>query len=84
MEQHLGADDVRSRPDLAAFVRALHLDYRRNGQQWENQSLEHYLEALAAWIDDADGLYRNRNLNMPQDGDWTFLARALEAATLYE
>ncbi|MET9564042.1 DUF7660 family protein [Streptomyces tauricus] len=38
----------------------------------------------AAWIDDADGVYRNFRKDLPPGGDWTFFARSLQAATVYE
>ncbi|MFJ9432659.1 hypothetical protein ACIRQY_23805 [Streptomyces sp. NPDC101490] len=77
-------DEVQSREALAAFVRDLHQDYLRRGREWENQSLDHFLGALAAWMDDAPGWYRNSGKELPDGGDWTFLARALQAATVYE
>ncbi|MGW0821644.1 DUF7660 family protein [Streptomyces sp. NPDC002845] len=52
--------------------------------RWENRTLDRFLDALAAWIDDSPGWYRNFAKGLPEEGDWTFLARALQAATLYE
>ncbi|MFI6107503.1 hypothetical protein [Streptomyces sp. NPDC051310] len=77
-------DEVRSREELVAFVRDLHQDYLRRGHTWENQTLDRFLEALAAWMDDSPGWYRKFGYELPPDGDWTYLARALQAATLYE
>lgn len=42
------------------------------------------LEALAAWVEGADGWYRRAGETLPASGDWTFFARALQAATVYE
>ncbi|WP_442811098.1 DUF7660 family protein [Streptomyces sp. NBC_01217] len=39
---------------------------------------------LAAWMNDSEGWYRNFDKEPPAAGDWTFLARALQAATVYE
>ncbi|MER5514267.1 hypothetical protein [Streptomyces sp. NPDC002763] len=50
----------------------------------ENADLASFLETLAAWIDDADGWYGNAGRSLPADGDWSFFARALRAATSYE
>ncbi|OKI26781.1 hypothetical protein [Streptomyces sp. CB03911] len=77
-------DDVRSRAELAAFVRALRQDLGRPEQPWENATLEDFLSALASWIEDSGGWYRRFGEALPADGDWTFFARALDAATLYE
>ncbi|MCF2528957.1 DUF7660 family protein [Yinghuangia soli] len=76
--------EIHDRAKLAAFVRALHQDYLRRGQHWENDTLERFLQALAAWIQDSEGWYRNTGKELPPGGDWTFLARALDAATAYE
>ncbi|MFJ2738327.1 hypothetical protein ACIO3O_01525 [Streptomyces sp. NPDC087440] len=77
-------DEIRSREELATFVRGLHQEFLRRGHEWENASLDSFLEALAAWIDDADGMYRNVGEDLPSGGDWAFFARSLRAATVYE
>ncbi|MEU5707116.1 DUF7660 family protein [Streptomyces flaveolus] len=77
-------DSVGSREDLAAFVRSLHHSHAEEGSSWENADLPSFLEALAAWIDDAEGWYSNTGRELPPGGDWTFFARALQAATVYE
>ncbi|MEW2245918.1 hypothetical protein AB0907_01050 [Streptomyces sp. NPDC006975] len=77
-------DRVASREDLAAFVRSLRRSHAEDGGSWENADLPSFLEALAAWVDDADGWYRNTGRELPPDVDWTFFARALQAATVYE
>ncbi|MFF0276963.1 hypothetical protein [Streptomyces sp. NPDC004330] len=76
--------EVRSRDELVSFVRELHQDFLRNGHKWENQGLGSFLEALAAWMQDSPGWYRNSGNELPGGGDWTFLARALQAAAAYE
>ncbi|MFF3319360.1 hypothetical protein ACFYV5_28175 [Streptomyces sp. NPDC003035] len=77
-------DHVDSREDLASFIRSLHRSHADGRDSWENADLAGFLEALAAWIDDADGWYRNTGRELPANGDWRFFARALRAATVYE
>ncbi|MFD0367734.1 hypothetical protein [Streptomyces sp. NPDC127114] len=77
-------DHVDSREDLASFVRSLQRSYVDRGESWDNADLAGFLDALAAWIDDADGWYNNTGLELPANGDWRFFARALRAATVYE
>lgn len=77
-------DHVDSREDLASFVRSLRGSYVDDGNSWDNGDLGGFLEALAAWIDDADGWYGNAGRELPANGDWNFFARALRAATRYE
>ncbi|WP_443065123.1 DUF7660 family protein [Streptomyces sp. NBC_00576] len=57
---------------------------RSKGDQWENRTLDSFLEALEAWVGDAPGWYANHGQELPADGDWTFMARALSAARFYE
>ncbi|MFC8009598.1 DUF7660 family protein [Streptomyces cinereoruber] len=77
-------DHVASREDLASFVRSLHRSYADGGESWDNADLAGLLEALAAWVDDADGWYRNTSRELPTHGDWRFFAQALQAATMDE
>ncbi|MFJ3764930.1 hypothetical protein ACIPQJ_12370 [Streptomyces sp. NPDC090082] len=77
-------DEVRSRDELVSFVRELHQDCLRSGHDRESQTLDSFLEALAAWIEDAPGWYQTFGKDLPGGGDWTFLARALQAAAVYE
>jgi hypothetical protein len=56
---HEQVDLVKSKADLVAFVRALLSELDTNGANWENATLPTYLEALAGWIEDSDGYYRN-------------------------
>ncbi|MFE7510109.1 DUF7660 family protein [Streptomyces sp. NPDC057540] len=73
-----------SRDDFVTFLRALHREFQEHGHTWENATLERFLEALAGWANDAPGWYRHAGETLPPDGDWTFFARALAAATVYE
>lgn len=77
-------DEIRSREELAAFVRKLHQDFLQQGDAWENNTLATFLEALAAWVHDSPGFYQNFGKELPAGGDWTFIARALQAAKVYE
>ncbi|MGW8972685.1 DUF7660 family protein [Streptomyces platensis] len=80
----LALDRVDSREALASFVRSLRRSYGESDGSWDNADLGDFLEALAAWIDDAAGWYRNTGRELPDNGDWAFFARALSAATVYE
>ncbi|MER7538727.1 hypothetical protein ABTX77_28635 [Streptomyces sp. NPDC097704] len=76
--------EPRSRDELVSFLQGLHQEFRARGHEWENNTLDGFLEALAAWVHDAPGAYRHAGEVVPPDGDWTFMARALHAATIYE
>ncbi|MGW6922777.1 DUF7660 family protein [Streptomyces sp. NPDC054950] len=78
------ADEVTSREELVAFIAQLRDDFVERGEQWENATLDHFLDALTAWIDSSPSWYRNFDQEMPANGDWTLFARALSAAVVYE
>jgi len=48
---------IHSREDFLAFVQSLSKDFRDNPADWENDTVERYMEALAAWTHDMDVYY---------------------------
>ncbi|MFC6010244.1 DUF7660 family protein [Nocardia lasii] len=77
-------DEILTKAEFVACVDNLRIDLLENPEQWENVTLESFLEALGAWVDGSDGWYRNHGKELPHNRDWTFFARALEAAAVYE
>lgn len=77
-------DEVRDRKSLAAFVRELAGEVSENPTSWENRDLPSFLRAMAAWIDDMDGYYRNMGEEPPKEPSWRTIADILMAATMYE
>ena len=75
---------VRNRDDFIAFVYALSDDYKENPDKWENTTLEFYLEALARWVTDMGGYFRNIGEPVPEQPDWNLLAQILFVARSYE
>lgn len=75
MELHERIAAVRSRADLARFVEALQLDLDGARGEWENPTLERFLDAMGRWLDDVE---------RPGPGSWADLAEALYAARGYE
>lgn len=77
-------DRVADRAALCAFLSRLRAEYDESGAEWENRTLDAFLEALEAWISSAPGWYANHKQVLPAEGYWTFFARALTAARHYE
>ena len=75
---------LKSKEDFVAFVQLLMEDLKHNGNEWENNTLESYLGAIAAWTEDMNGYYKNMNLPIPENVDWKVFANILIAATMYE
>lgn len=75
---------IETRHDVAAFVLALRQDLLDGDDDWENPTLERYLEAVAARVNDLDGYFDNRGEPVPQTPSWRLLGEMLLAAKMYE
>lgn len=74
-----------SRSDLVQFIYALQNELKQNPERWENLDLHTYLGALAGFLNDADGYYRNAKLDVDADvPSWLLLADCLQAASTYD
>lgn len=54
--------DMNSRSDLVRFIYALQDELKQHPERWENLDLHTYLGALAGFLSDAHGYYRNAKL----------------------
>ena len=84
METWEQCEAVRTREDLAAFICRLHEELRARPIEWENHTLDSYLEALSGWTTDMPGWFKNRGVEEPPEPSWNILAQMLYAATMYE
>ena len=75
---------IQNHKDLSEFIGKLRRDYLENPDSWENQDLPSYLEALAAWLSDSGGYYRNTDQPMPTAETWKTIATILYASKIYE
>ncbi len=74
-----------SRSDLVQFIYALQTDLNQHPENWENKDLNTYLGALAAFLADAEGFYRNKEVDVDADSpSWRLLADCLQAASVYD
>jgi hypothetical protein len=77
--------EMNSRSDLIQFICALQDDLKQHPENWENSDLYSYLGALAGFLGDAHGYYRNKKEDVDPDvPSWRLLADSLQAATVYE
>ena len=72
------------RDGFVLFVRELIRDFQENKDEWESHDIPSYLEALAAWAEDMDGMYSNRGEPVPQGVSWRVFAQILLSASIYE
>jgi hypothetical protein len=71
----IDAESVKSREEFVQFVAQLRQQLRTQPASVENSSLEHFLEALQAWTEDAAPDLRN---------PWTLASQLLRAGAVYE
>ena len=77
-------DSVGSRDDFAEFITALRRDLTAHPEEWQNPTLDSFLEALSAWVQDMDGYYQNTRLPVPTSPNWKNVAEMMLAAKYYE
>ena len=84
MELYERVENIKNREDLIKFIHHLRKDLQSNSAEWENITLEDYLEAMEAWINDMDGYYLNNNQIPPEQPTWKNIADILIASGMYE
>lgn len=84
MELHEKIDTIATNKDLSAFVEALRADLLANPDDWENVTLERFLEAMAAWVYSIENVYKNTGRELPCQPSWKTMAEVLYAAKMYE
>ena len=75
-------DSVTDKESLLQFMKMLINDYRENSQEWERDSIDEYLDAMIAWVNDFSKCQYN-------DIDWnkidySVIARILYMGKIYE
>jgi hypothetical protein len=77
-------ESVNSKSDFVQFVEGLRADPGKNPDEWENPTLDSFLEAMAAWVTASDDSYRNTGRPVPDNVSWRVFAEVLAAARIYE
>ena len=77
-------DNIHSHADFLSFLKTLHRDFETHPNGWENDTLERYLGAITAWVEDMEGYYLNCNEPVPKNVSWNIMAQILLAAKYYE
>lgn len=77
-------DNVTDRVTLAKFVGELSDDLRDKPDDWQNVTLERFLEAMHRWLEDMGGLEKNLGIDFETMPKWKFVAYVLAAARIYE
>jgi hypothetical protein len=75
---------ITSKAEFLTFLESLRVSLKHSPEQWENPTLESFLEALGGWIGAFEYSYQNRGEAVPTDINWRFMAEALTAGQMYE
>jgi hypothetical protein len=76
---------VTDRQSFIRFVDLLRQDFLDNSKEWENDTLDRFLEALSAYAEDVQGYYDNMKAGINADEpNWQTFADILRGATIYE
>jgi hypothetical protein len=79
---HVDPSNVQTRDDFAGFVSAVLVDFRSTGKvEWENGSLDRFLDGLSAFADTRLAEVSNLDQERPS---WRLFAEIVWAATGYE
>jgi hypothetical protein len=73
----LSREHMKTREDVIATIRDLLTDLKTNPENWENSSLDRYLDSMAGWLEGAGKKYN-------QPPSWELVIDMLEAARIYE
>jgi hypothetical protein len=84
MELYDKIDSINTKEDLADFVESLRNELSSCPGDWENQTLDRYLEAMEAWIRSMEYAYKNMGKEIPEQPSWKMIADILYSAKIYE
>lgn len=77
-------DTVNSHGSFVKFTTALLEHLKEHPSDWENPTLDSFLEAMAAWTTDAEGTYILNDTYEGEPINWRFAAQLLLSASSYE
>ena len=77
-------ESIKSKDDFTEFVGILMQDFQNNKDEWENKTLDTYLQAIQHYTEDLDGYYISQNAPVPENVPWKVFAVILLAAKMYE
>ena len=79
------ADNIKTKKDFEFFLEKLYSSLKSNPENWENITLEDFLEALTAYTKDLEGYYKNWNISHDTEKpSWKMFSDILLGARIYE
>ncbi len=74
-----------TRKEFIEFIKEFRNDLENNKSEWENQTLENFLEAMERYTEDIQGYYDNFDFKMNADEpSWENFMNILIGSSIYE
>ena len=74
-----------TRIEFIDFLKDFRKDLKENQSNWENRTLEDFLEAMEVYSEDIQGFYDNMKMNIDADKPtWENFAAIMKGAKIYE
>lgn len=77
-------DNVHTFEDLSEFIWELRQNLIEKPDRWHNDTLESYLNGMAAWTGSMDGWMDNMKIPFDGEASWALFAKILLAARVYQ
>ena len=78
-------EKIMTKEDFISFLKEFIIEFKKNGQNWENNDLMKYLVAIQSYTEDIDGYYKNMNdPSIDAHSNWRIFADILVGASMYE
>lgn len=84
MPYHAVIEQIETSEDCADYILSMARDFEDYPDDWKNQTLGEFLEAMAQWVEDSEEIYGRMNMPCPGPEHWKHLAAILTAARAYE
>ncbi|WPO82347.1 hypothetical protein SD427_16515 [Chryseobacterium sp. JJR-5R] len=74
-----------TKQEFIRFIEHLRKDFIQNKEQWENKTIEDYLEAMSRYTEGIDGYYKNTNQDLDLEKvDWKIFSDILKGSSVYK
>lgn len=75
--------EFHTKEEFVKLLYELSDSFKRSSEEWENQTIDSFLDALAGWVTDMDGYYINFGRKIPENIEWNVIADMIIAARDY-
>lgn len=85
MKNELFEYKVIDRQSFANFLELLRHDFVANSNDWGNNNINDFLEAMSRYVEDIQGYYDSTNQNINADiASWKVFADIFQGSKIYE